>query len=162
MSKNSKSAGRQRALTRLMAVQIFYQYDFLYREKTLEQIKDDVIENYALDFESDLCSYRDQIIEGFLNDLILGLSLNITNIDEEITEFLKGDWSLDQIDDITRQIVRLGVFELKFMLDVPAKVVIDQYCDITGSFFDKKKVTFVNATLENVAKKVRAKEFATT
>lgn len=159
MSKNSKSAGRQRALTRLMAVQIFYQYDFLYREKTLEQIKDDVIENYALDFESDLRSYRDQIIEGFLNDLILGLSLNITNIDEEITEFLKGDWSLDQIDDITRQIVRLGVFELKFMLDVPAKVVIDQYADIAGSFFDKKKVTFVNATLENVAKKVRAAEF---
>jgi N utilization substance protein B len=51
------------------------------------------------------------------------------------------------------QILRLAAFEIKFLLDVPTKVVIDEYVGIAASFFDETKVTFVNAVIDGIAKK---------
>ena len=57
MNNSSKKANKpinhRRTLSRLMAIQIFYQYNFLEASRELDEIKDDVIENYALDFEED-------------------------------------------------------------------------------------------------------------
>ena len=157
-TKNTPT-NRKRTLSRLMAIQIFYQYDFLNRERKPQEIKKDIIENYTLDSEEDISSYREKIDEIFLDNLITGFELDAEKIDAGISEFLKGDWSMDKIDDVTRQILRFSTFELKFMLDIPARVVIDEYVDIAASFEDMKKTTFVNATLDALAKKFRAAEF---
>lgn len=142
-----------------MAIQIFYQYDFFNRERKLEQIKEELIENYTLNFEENPVSYREKIDESFLNNLLAGLELDVEKIDAEISQFLKEGWSLEKIDDVARQILRLSVFELKFLSDIPAKVVIDEYVDIAASFFDLKRLAFFNAVVENLAKKFRADEF---
>jgi len=143
-----------------MAVQIFYQHEFFNRERKLEEIKEELIENYLLDSRHQTTSYRKEIDESFLNILVTGLSLEIATIDAEISEFLKGDWSLDQLEDVTLQILRVAAFELKNLADIPAKVVIGEYVDIAASFFDSKRLSFVNATLDALAKKFRAAEFA--
>ena len=142
-----------------MAVQIFYQHEFFNRERKLEEIKEELIENYLLDSRHQTTSYRKEIDESFLNILVTGLSLEIATIDAEISEFLKGDWSLDQLEDVTLQILRVAAFELKNLADIPAKVVIGEYVDIAASFFDSKRLSFVNATLDALAKKFRAAEF---
>jgi N utilization substance protein B len=157
-AKNSPT-NHKKSLSRLMAIQIFYQYDFLKRQEKLEQIKESLIENYALNFEENPCSYREKIDENFLNNLITGLDLDVEKIDDEISQFLKEGWSLEKLDDVARQILRLSAFELKFLNDIPAKVIIDEYVDIAASFFDLKRLSFFNATLENLAKKFRAAEF---
>lgn len=149
----------KKALTRLMAVQILYQYDFLDGEKKIDEVKNDVVENYLLNPELDACSFRDEIDENFLNTLLTGVALDTPKIDSEITEFLRDGWTIEKIEDVSRQILRFGTFELKFMHDIPAKVVLDQYVDIAASFFDSGKITFINATLDAVAKKFRGEEF---
>ncbi|MBP7710427.1 MAG: transcription antitermination factor NusB [Rickettsiales bacterium] len=149
----------KKTLSRLMAVQIFYQHEFFNRERKLEEIKEELIENYLLDSQRQTTSYRKEIDESFLNVLVTGLSLEIATIDAEISEFLKGDWSLDQLEDVTLQILRVAAFELKNLSDIPAKVVIGEYVDIAASFFDSKRLTFVNATLDALAKKFRTAEF---
>ena len=153
----------KRSISRLMAVQIFYQRDFLSGvsddKKNLSEIKEDVIENYLLDFEENISSYRGKIDEEFLNNLIAGMSLNSQKIDEEITQFLKDGWSLEKLDGVMLQILRFAAFEIKFIQNIPAKVVIDEYVDLCASFFDEKKVTFANAVLDGLAKKNRAAEF---
>jgi hypothetical protein len=45
------------------------------------------------------------------------------------------------------------------MKDVPLKVVIDEYVDIGASFFETKKVTFLNGILENLSRHYRSEEF---
>jgi N utilization substance protein B len=118
-----------------------------------------VVENYLLNPELDACSFRDEIDENFLNTLLTGVALDMPKIDSEITEFLRDGWTIEKIEDVSRQILRFGTFELKFMHDIPAKVVLDQYVDIAASFFDSGKITFINATLDAVAKKFRGEEF---
>ncbi len=136
-----------------MAVQIFYQRDFFSGAKNLEEISKDVIENYALDAEEKISSYREKIDEEFLQKL-LALTIDEKTIDAEISEFLQKGWSLESLDGVLLQILRLGVFELKFFRDIPAKAIISEYVDIAASFFDEKKITFVNALLDGVAKKI--------
>jgi N utilization substance protein B len=154
---------KKRSLSRLMAVQILYQHDYFADNaaspRNIEEITHDVIENYALELDETTTSYRDKIEENFLNDLVNGATPILQTLDDEIGEFLQNGWSVDSIDDIMHQILRLGTFELKFLRDTPLKVVIDEYVDIAAAFFDINKVTFANATLENLAKKIRPEEF---
>lgn len=158
--KNKKvNSGQKRSLSRLMAIQIFYQHNFFGNKKNLDEIKNDVIENYLIDSDENLSSYREKIDAEFLENLLSGITLDGIKIDTEISEFLKDGWTLAKLDDVTLQILRLGAFELKSMLDAPLKVIINEYVDIAASFFDSKKITFINATLENLAKKFRDEEF---
>jgi N utilization substance protein B len=153
------NSNQKRSLSRLMAIQIFYQHNFFGNEKNLDEIKNDVIENYLIDSDENLSSYREKIDSEFLENLLSGIAFDGIKIDTEISEFLKDGWTLAKLDDVTLQILRLGAFELKSMLDAPLKVIINEYVDIAASFFDSKKITFINATLENLAKKFRNEEF---
>jgi transcription antitermination protein NusB len=146
---------RKKTLSRLMAIQIFYQHEFFNREGKLEEIKANLIENYSLDSDQQTTSYQKQIDENLLNILVSGLALEIAEIDAAISEFLKSDWSLDKIENLTLQILRVATFELKNLPETPAKVVIGEYVDIAASFFDNKHLSFINATLDALAKKLR-------
>lgn len=167
MNNSSKKAtnpenipvNRRRTLSRLMAIQLSYQYDFLEDQKELEEMKDDMIENYTLDSEDNTKSYRKEIDESFLNNLITGLTHHYDETDGEIANFLKESWNLESLDDVLLQILRCGTFELKNFQDIPAKVIIDEYVDITASFFDDKKITFANAVLDGLGKHFRKEEF---
>lgn len=163
MSKINKEQRYKRSLSRLMAIQILYQYGFFNKffpgEKTLSEIQKDVIENYTLDSKKNIGSYRDKIDEVFLDSLLAAGIGDVKKIDGEISEFLKDSKDFKKMDEVVKEIMRLGTFELKFMSDIPAKVIIDEYVDIAASFFDDRRITFVNGTLDNLAKKFRAEEF---
>ena len=154
-----KSPNRKRTLSRLMAIQIFYQYDFVKRLKNLNEIKNDVLENYLLNQDEAIESYRDKVDEGFLSQLCDGAQMIIGDLDLAINKYLKDGWNLHKLDEVLIQILRLACFELKYFSDVPLKVVIDEYVDISASFFDSKKITFVNGILENLAKEFRLTEY---
>lgn len=159
MSKNQTGkkpiSGRKRTLSRLMAIQIFYQFDFFNREKNLEEILREVVENYLLDTKKDPTSFRSKIDENFLNDLVFGVASDVTKIDLEITNFLKAGHRLENLDDVLKQLLRMGTFELKFLQEIPFKVIINEYVNIASCFFPTPKIPFVNATLNNLAKKFR-------
>jgi N utilization substance protein B len=145
----------KRTLSRLIAMQILYQYRFFAEEKPLADIKKDVIENYALSEHENISSYREKIDIDFLNNLVDGASIAV-GLESEISELLKNGFALENLEDVMRQILILAAFELKFMLDTQATIIIVEYVDIAASFFDEKKVAFVNGILQNLAKKLRS------
>ena len=153
-----KPTFRKRTLSRLIAIQIFYQFEFHDQKIPLEEIKNSVIDNYVLEQEEDISSYRKRIDLNLLETLLAGVNLGMDQLDHDIAGFLKDDWDLNKLPDVMLYILRLGAFELKYTLDVPVKVVLGEYVDIAASFYENKKVTFVNATLENIAKNHRADE----
>lgn len=142
-----------------MAIQVFYQYEFFNKEQEFSKIINNTIENYALNFDEPISSYKKNINQELLDNLIEGLRINIENIDKEISEFVKSPWTLDKLEEIIVQIIRFGCFELKYMKNNPAKSIINEYVDICASFFDEKQTTFVNAILDNLARKFRKNEF---
>ena len=149
-----KNKNRKRTLSRLIAVQVFYQYDYHLEKKSYEEIKKDLIENYILNSDDEISSYQDEIDAIFLDKLIAAPQMFV-EIDQELSAFLQKGWSLGSVDKVILQILRLAVFELQMLKDIPPKVVVDEYVGIAASFFDQKKVTFVNAILDKFLDKLK-------
>ena len=149
-----KNKNRKRTLSRLIAVQVFYQYDYHLEKKSYDEIKKDLIENYILNSDDEISSYQDEIDAIFLDKLIAAPQMFV-EIDQEISAFLQKGWSLGSVDKVILQILRLAVFELQMLKDIPPKVVVDEYVGIAASFFDHKKVTFVNAILDKFLDKLK-------
>ena len=135
-------------------MQIFYQYDYHLEKKSYEEIKKDLIENYILNSDDEISSYQDEIDTIFLDKLIAAPQMFV-EIDQELSAFLQKGWSLGSVDKVILQILRLAVFELQMLKDIPPKVVVDEYVGIAASFFDHKKVTFVNAILDKFLDKLK-------
>jgi N utilization substance protein B len=149
-----KNKNRKRTLSRLIAVQVFYQYDYHLEKKSYDEIKKDLIENYILNSDDEISSYQDEIDAIFLDKLIAAPQMFV-EIDQELSAFLQKGWSLGSVDKVILQILRLAVFELQMLKDIPPKVVVDEYVGIAASFFDHKKVTFVNAILDKFLDKLK-------
>ena len=144
----------KRSLSRLIAVQSLYQYDFYQGQIAIDLIAQQLVENYFLSGDEELAlSYRDKIDDNLLKSLISGVILALPDIDEEMQSLLNEGWEIDKLSDVLLPILRLAIFELKFMKDVPTKVVISEYVDLAACFYEVKKVTFVNGILQNIANK---------
>jgi len=135
-------------------VQSLYQYDFYQGSIAIDLIAWPLVKNYFLSGDEKLpISYQDKIDNNLLESLISGVILVLPTIDEEIKSLLNDGWEIEKLSDVLLPILRLAIFELKFMKDVPTKVVISEYVDLSACFYEIKKVTFVNGFLQNIANK---------
>lgn len=155
---------RKRTLSRLMAVQIFYQFEFLEQNDeakiSLEKVAENVIDHYALTPEDNIKSYRSKIDEELIQSLTSGVNASKIKLDDAIKPFLNNDSKTEKLENLLWQILRFGAFELQFITDTSLKIIINEYLDIASFFFPEKQVKFVNSILENLAKKYRAEEFS--
>ena len=89
----------------------------------------------------------------FAKELLKGVLKHKDEIDKIIKEHLI-DWDFDRLDKIDKQILRLGVYELKYT-DTPFQIIIDEAVKIAKNFSEDKAKSFINGILDRVAKEVR-------
>lgn len=64
----------------------------------------------------------------------------------------------DALDPVERAILRLGTFELAFHPEIPYRVVINEAVELAKTFAAEQSFRFVNAVLDKVAARLRARE----
>lgn len=145
----------ERANARLGAVQALYEMDIAGKPVT----------EVVAEFET---HWLGQTIEGdeykpaelaFFRDVLSGVLGDQRAIDRAVDEQLAKGWPLTRIDSVMRAILRAGTYELLRRTDVPARVVIKEYVDVAGSFFEREEAGMVNAVMDALARKMRAPEF---
>lgn len=141
-----------------MAVQLLYQQNFLKTAENFDGLKNDLVENYLFCDSQEPTSFADKIDEDFLNNLLAASKADEKKIDSEIIKFLQDEENFLRLDEIMQNVLRLAALELKYIQDTPTKVVIDEYVDIAAAFFPAKKITFVNALIDNLAKNLRSEK----
>ncbi len=83
----------------------------------------------------------------------------INNTDAVDTLFeSKLDRELSQIDPIELAILRLGVFEFQERIDIPYKVVINEYVDLAKKYGATESHKYINGVLDKLAKDLRSIE----
>ena len=142
----------ERRLARLGAVQALYQMELTGgdAENVAREFLDHRFENEADSGSPD---------GDFFRAIVAGVPHCQSEIDRAIASSLAADWRLQRIDSILRAILRAAAYELMERLDIPARVVIDEYIEIAHRFFADEECGFVNAVLDRVARKVRGSEF---
>jgi len=141
MSKNSKS------LTRLVIVQALYQMEMAGTDISdiINSLEDRLI------FDNKFDNLIRHISKKLLKDSISGVIDNQIQIDSIIKKNLSINWRFSRLDKILKAILRAAVYEISYKLDTPTKVIINEYIDITHSFYSQKEPEFVNAILDKIA-----------
>lgn len=84
--------------------------------------------------------------DNFYELLVEGTHANMAAIDEKLIGHLE-NWSLERLPKVERTILRMAVFELAFMEDAPASVVMNEAIELSKTFGDDKSSRFVNGVL---------------
>jgi N utilization substance protein B len=84
--------------------------------------------------------------QDFAKNIVDGVIEHLPEIDALITEYAPS-WPLNQITIVDRNILRIGVYELKFCEEIPPKVAINEAIEIAKSFGGPSSGKFVNGVL---------------
>ncbi|MBI2099277.1 transcription antitermination factor NusB [Candidatus Uhrbacteria bacterium] len=131
-----------RHLARTIAMQTLYEWDFNGKKNDLAyKAMEHNLKEFAPEFEG----------KGFVKELIDGVLKDIEAIDALITQYAP-EWPLDHITVVDRNILRLGLYELKFSETVPSKVAINEAIELAKSFGGESSGRFVNGVLGAIYK----------
>lgn len=91
----------------------------------------------------------------FVKDLVFGVVKNKERLDN-IIEKAAPDWPINQIANVDRNILRMGLFELLFgdKKEVPARVAINEAIELAKTFGGENSGRFVNGVLGAVYKEM--------
>lgn len=81
------------------------------------------------------------------------------SIDRMVSEALSADWPMMRLDAVLRAVMRAGAAELSMPDGPPAKVVINEYLDVSHGFFDGEEPRMANGVLDRLARLLRPTEF---
>ncbi len=87
----------------------------------------------------------------FAKKIIEDVQKNIKDIDELITKYAP-QWPIEQITVIDRNILRIGIYELKFNNEVPPKVAINEAIELAKNFGGPASGRFINGVLGAIYK----------
>lgn len=91
---------------------------------------------------------------GYIRQIIDGVRENEQEIDELIVKNLKKGWTISRISKASHAIMKLAIFEMKYMDDVPAKVAINEAVELAKRYGDDGDPNFVNGLLGSVYKEI--------
>jgi len=113
------------------------------------EISRDSVEASMEDFWSRETHRED--VKDFANVLIKGTCENLSRIDSIISDCAT-NWEIKRIAVIDKNILRLGIFEMLYMDDIPVKVSINEAIDLAKKYGDIDSGKFVNGILDKVKK----------
>ena len=93
---------------------------------------------------------RDPAADVFAKELIAGVKLHQPELDAIIEEH-SHNWRLDRMQRIDRNVLRIGVFELKYLVDIPRKVTINEAVELAKNFGNEASSAFINGLLDRIA-----------
>ena len=131
---------RKRTLSRELALKILYQSDITNKSISV------AIEDFFKDEET-----KEQAVIEYTRRLVLGVGEHLNEIDKKISEYA-ANWELKRMAVIDRNVLRLGVFELKFESDVPPKVTINEAVELAKKYGDIDSSKFINGVLDKIHK----------
>jgi N utilization substance protein B len=135
-----------RHLSRSIALQSLFEWDFRgKKEGQLKKITEHTIAEFAPGIED----------TEFIYSLVLGVKKNMPEIDTLISDSAP-DWPLEQITNVDRNVLRLGIFELRYGKadDVPPKVAINEAIELAKTFGGVSSGKFVNGVLGTIYKEM--------
>ena len=130
---------------------------------------------YALQmlYAMDLTAYPpDEVFAGFnaIQDLnrdafyharrlVDGVHGHLEEIDTMLGRFAE-HWKLHRMAAVDRNLLRLGIFELMYLKEVPFPIIINEALEIVKEFSDQESTQFVNGILDAASKEYRPGENA--
>jgi transcription antitermination protein NusB len=144
-SKSGFNAGARRK-ARHYALQALYQWQI--SRNPLQQIENQFRAEY--DFS--------QVDLELFQELLHQVPAKIGELEQTFAPFL--DRTVNELNPIELTLLRMGCYELAHRIDVPFKVAINESVALAKKFGASESHKYINAVMDQLAKKLRAVEVA--
>jgi len=134
-----------RHLSRSIAMQSLYEWDFSGGKVDLEKIVERNLQEFGPGLED----------KSFTWQLVTGVIQHLKEIDK-IIETSAPEWPIEQISIVDRNVLRIGLYELLYSdkTAVPPKVAINESIELAKSFGGESSGKFINGVLGTVYKEL--------
>ena len=106
------------------------------------------LENADIDFGTQL---------DYVHDVFFGVCDKRDEIDELISRYASG-WTVSRLMKTTAAILRLSVYEMMAVSDVPKRVSLNEAVELAKKYDDDKAPAYINGVLNSISKTLPDKE----
>jgi len=140
----NKKSPTPRRLARRLALQALYQWQLTDRPPI--EIEAEFIANKPLD----------NIEVPYFLELLRTIPKHVEELDGHMKPIL--DRPLTELNPVELSVLRIGLYEIVYRLEIPYRVVIDEALRLAKTFGTVEGFKYVNAILDKMAKKLRKTE----
>ncbi len=157
MTEDIKNNLSKKSLARFIACQaICIYYDTNNSDKNLNDILENINE-YFVKIDFDNTKYCNIYKSKFVHDLVNGVIKNQEEYDILINKLLNKQDTTETIDEIILATFRAAIYEFENST-LDKNIIINEYVDIVGEFYNNVYTGFANGILENLAVEIREKK----
>jgi N utilization substance protein B len=90
----------------------------------------------------------------FAEKLVAGTAEHLEELDG-IIQRASRNWRLERMARVDRNVLRLATFELRYVVEVPAKVVINEAIEVAKRYGAQESPAFVNGLLDRISQELK-------
>ncbi|MCX6784938.1 MAG: transcription antitermination factor NusB [Candidatus Komeilibacteria bacterium] len=136
-----------RHLARTIVLQTLFEWDFNQQTGDVQAMLNEQKKEFGgSDFDD----------HSFSNELLAQIINKLPEIDSLITQYAP-EWPIDQITYVDRNVLRLGIYELKFNTEIPPKVAINEAIELAKAYGGDSSGKFINGVLGTIYKEMETK-----
>ena len=92
----------------------------------------------------------------FIKDVVSGTIERNEMILEELDKNLGDEFKFDNLDKVFQVILKSATYEFLYKPNLSINIIIKEYLNASNFFLDNSQTKYLNALLDNVAKKLRS------
>ena len=112
-------------------------------------------EFYARELENAGIEFSDQA--DYVHGVFFGVDDRLSLVDGYISEAANG-WNLSRLSKTTLAIMRLSVYEMLAVADVPKRVSLNEAVELAKKYDDDNAPAYINGVLNTISKKLPDRE----
>ena len=93
----------------------------------------------------------------YIRACVIGVAEHAQELDGVISRYAIG-WNIHRISRFTKAALRLAIFEILYVSDVPTGVAINECVELTRKYEEEETVAFVNGVLGSFARGLKETE----
>ena len=91
----------------------------------------------------------------FIKDIVFGTIERNELLTEELYKNLGKEFNLDKLDKLFQVILMSATYEFLYKPNLSINIIIKEYLNASNFFFNDSQTKYLNALLDNIAKKIR-------
>jgi N utilization substance protein B len=92
----------------------------------------------------------------FIKDVVIGTIERNDLILEELDKIFEDNQTLNKLDKLFQVILKSATYEFLYKPNLSIKIIIKEYLNASNFFLDNSQTKYLNALLDNLAKKLRS------
>lgn len=117
-------------------------FETLFSDTEIDELADNAVDG------------SDEYMSDYAVNCAKGILEHIAEIDELISSNLKKGWKINRISKVSYAVMRLAVYEMLYVEDVPVSVSINEAVELAKKYSVPDDSAFVNGVLGAIAKTI--------